>query len=99
MAFTHLTQVYRLPEIWYLDLWPLGPVFMLVTSPDAAAEISQTRSFAKHEVNEEFLAPLVGRDTIPAINGGLWKKIHHLLAPAFKVSAGVKLEDAVSLMV
>jgi cytochrome P450 len=77
-------QKYDLPEIWYLDLWPFAPHWMVLASPDAATEVVQTRNFPKHPETNVFMEPMVGRDAIPGINGALWKEVYHMLAPAFK---------------
>lgn len=84
MSQTHLAQKYDLPEMFYIDLWPAGPGFLVAASPEAAAEVAQIRSLGKHAVIEDVLAPLVGSDSIPSLNGPAWKSVHRLISPAFR---------------
>jgi cytochrome P450 len=84
---TLLHQRYSLPDVFYVDLWPVGPVFMVLASPDAAAHAVQTRGYGKDACVEDIMGPVVGRDSIVSINGPAWKHVHRLVAPAFRPSA------------
>ncbi len=87
LVFTYLKQRYDLPEVWYIDLWPFGPTFMALSSADAAAYAVQTRGYGKHTFVDGFMTNIVGKQSIVAINGPLWKNVQHMLLPAFKPSA------------
>lgn len=85
MKYMH--EKYKLPEIWYLDLYPFGPTMICLTSPEVAAYVVQTRSYGKHKMVEELVAPVLGGNSIVALNGAPWKLVHNMLLPAFKPSA------------
>lgn len=79
-----MKKTYDLPEIFYVDLWPLGPVFLASTSVDSLNLVDTHLSMGKHAENNRILTPLLGRDSIPALNGRVWQQVHHMLQPAFK---------------
>ncbi len=85
--FTYLKQKYDLPEVFYLDLWPLGPTFVVLSSPESAAHAIQLRSYGMHEIREKFLRPMLGSQSLVVLNGQLWKNVHQMLLPAFKPQA------------
>ncbi|OAQ63912.1 cytochrome P450 [Purpureocillium lilacinum] len=81
--YTYLSRKYSLPDVWYVDLWPIGPQQVVITGPDAAAQVTAIRSYPMHPEVNRFLAPMIGDNVIAATNGPLWKKLHHMMAPAF----------------
>jgi cytochrome P450 len=80
---TYLAQKYSLPEIYYLDLWPIAAPQMVIISGEAAAQISTVRPYPVNPYVRDLLTPIIGRNIIPTANGSLWKKLHHILGPAF----------------
>jgi hypothetical protein len=43
-VINYIQQKYRLPSIWYLDLWPLGPRFVMVNDPVIASRYGVSSS-------------------------------------------------------
>lgn len=80
---TYLTRKYSLPEIFYLDLWPLAPAQIVIVSGEAAAQISTVRAYPINSYVRTLLTPVIGANSIATNNGNLWKKLHHIVAPAF----------------
>ena len=80
---TYLHQKYSLPEIFYLDLWPIAPSQMVVASGEAAAQISTIRPYPIHQYVTDLLTPILGARSVATCNGPVWKQLHHILAPAF----------------
>jgi hypothetical protein len=74
ILFTTIARQYNLPAIWYLDLWPLADSFVIVTDPSL---IRQATALPKHGLVDNFLSSMVGRKTIVAADGPLWKKHIH----------------------
>jgi cytochrome P450 len=87
IVITYLHKKYNLPDVWYLDLYPLGPTFLVLATPEAASHAVLTRNYGKHPAVEELLIPIVGRNSFVALNGAPWKYSQQLLAPAFKPRA------------
>lgn len=86
VVYTTLAVEHQLPGIFYLDLWPLGPVQIIVTDPDLAAKYTITQNLPKHALEGAFVDKVVGKDNIVASNGQIWKRSHRMLAPAFSES-------------
>ncbi|KAK2788436.1 hypothetical protein FQN53_003582 [Emmonsiellopsis sp. PD_33] len=84
--YTYLAHTYDLPDIFYVDLWPIGPAQMVMVGPDAVAQVTQVRNYDLHDEVDRFLTPIIGKNNIAATNGAQWKKLHHMIAPAFKPS-------------
>lgn len=81
---THLKRKYDLPDMFYIDLWPLGPVFLTSCSVDSLNLVDTHLSMGKHVETDRVLSALLGKDVIPALNGPLWQQVHRMLQPAFR---------------
>ncbi|KAL2131359.1 hypothetical protein VTI74DRAFT_5194 [Chaetomium olivicolor] len=86
-AWTQMKQDFKLPDIFYLDLWPFGPEFIICSGADAAAFLTTTNSFPQADVVADFFAHTVGKTFIEATNGPLWKELHQMLAPGLTPAA------------
>uniref|UniRef100_A0A8H7KBD1 Cytochrome P450 n=1 Tax=Bionectria ochroleuca TaxID=29856 RepID=A0A8H7KBD1_BIOOC len=82
-----MKQDFNLPDIFYLDLWPLGPCFLLLTSPDAAAIPTTASNFPMPDVVTKSFDGNVGTTFIEATNGPLWKYLMQQLAPGLNPAA------------
>jgi cytochrome P450 len=79
---TQIKQDYDLPDIWYLDLWPVAVSFIMMTGPDAAAIPSTLNNFDQaDEARKFFVEAHLGSTFIEVTNGSLWKELHSMLAP------------------
>ena len=85
--FTEIAKRYDLPDVWYLDLWPLGPSFMVLATPELAMQVSVVKVYHIHRWVEYFLDVLFGPKVIAGVNGATWKHLHHMLAPSFSPTA------------
>jgi len=95
-SWTQIKFDFKLPEVFYLDMWPFGPDFIMCTGPDAAAFPTTTNVFAQAEVVTEFFASKnVGRTFIEATNGPLWKELHQMLAPGLTPTATKTYHDSI----
>jgi hypothetical protein len=59
-VYSEMAKWYSLPDIWYLDLWPLGPGQVIVTSPEAAQEMATGNAFPPHKEVNWFLTRMLG---------------------------------------
>lgn len=85
--FTEIAKRYDLPDVWYVDLWPLGPSFMVLATPELAMQVSVVKVYHIHRWIENFLGVLFGPKVIAGVNGTTWKHLHHMLAPSFTPTA------------
>lgn len=72
-----------MPGVWYLDLWPIVPPQLIVTSAELSREILTGQPYPIHDKVEEFMSTVIGPNTIVATNGNLWRALHHIMAPSF----------------
>lgn len=74
-----------------MDLWPLGPVQLIITDPTFANEYVTTRRLPKHALVAAYLEPIIGQGNIIAADGAHWKRLHNMIAPAFSVARTFKM--------
>lgn len=86
-AIAQMKEDFDLPDVFYLDLWPFGPEFVVCSSPDAAALLTTTTPFPQSSIVEQFFAGSLGPSFIESTNGALWKELHQMLAPGLTPSA------------
>ncbi|PNP46257.1 hypothetical protein TGAMA5MH_02292 [Trichoderma gamsii] len=101
-VISELKADYDLPDVFYIDLWPLGPQFIFCVSPEACAIPTTENTFDMHEEVAKFLKGSVGASFIEGTNGPLWKHLHQTLAPGLTPSVirgnhGSIIEQAATL--
>lgn len=74
-----------MPEVFYLDLWPISVGQCVVVNPDVALHVTVVRNHPKHDAEKMFLDPLIGTGNIVTANGPRWKYLHKMLSPAFSI--------------
>ena len=94
-AWSQMKYDFKLPEVFYLDMWPFGPEFIMCTGPDATAFPTTTNVFAQADVVTNFFAQSVGTTFIEATNGPLWRELHQMMAPGLTPSATKTYHDAI----
>lgn len=96
IAITTITQQYKLPGIFYLDLWPVAPSMCVVTDPDVAMHMTVHRNHEKHIEEAKAVDPMIGKGNIVTSDGERWKRMHKMLAPAFAITRVTNLRPMVS---
>lgn len=102
-ALTQIKQDYALPDLFYLDLWPFGPRFVVCSGPNAAAVPTTVTPFPQAAAVARFFGTArVGATFIEATNGPLWKELHMMLAPGLTPASvhgyhGVMADEAKGL--
>jgi cytochrome P450 len=85
VAATTMAQKYKLPGVFYLDLWPVAHSICVITDPDVALHMTVTRNHEKHSEEAKAVDPMIGVANIVTSEGARWKMLHKMLAPAFSV--------------
>ncbi|KAG5798872.1 hypothetical protein H9Q69_002104 [Fusarium xylarioides] len=80
-----MVRLYNLKEIFYLDLWPIGPGMVVITDPKLMDNSSLPKPLPIHPFTAVFLKPMFGEGTMAATNGALWKKMATAVSPAFSM--------------
>jgi cytochrome P450 len=83
---TAIAQKYDLKGIFYLDLWPMAYSQVVLAHPEPMDQVTVVKTLPIHIMADDFLAPIVGRNSIAGANGVIWKKTHNAMAPAFSWS-------------
>ncbi|KAK4182778.1 cytochrome P450 [Podospora australis] len=94
-AWAQMKYDHKLPEVFYLDLWPFGPEFIICSGPDAMALPTTANSYAQADIVTKFFGQSVGTTFIEATNGPLWKELHQMLAPGLTPSATKTYHDPI----
>lgn len=81
--YTYLAQRYELPGIFYIEAWPILEPQIIITDPDAAAQVLTVLPYPKHQRFEIFLRPFTGPNNIAASNGERWKFNHRMVSSGF----------------
>ncbi|EAT87917.2 hypothetical protein SNOG_04157 [Parastagonospora nodorum SN15] len=91
-----MAKKYNLPGVFYLDLWPASPGQVIVIDPDVAQYMTVTKNYPKHEAEQWFLDPLIGKGNIVTVEGSQWKYLHKMLSPAFSVQHISNMRPAIA---
>ena len=79
--YTEIATRYSLPAIWYLDLWPFAPPQIILTSTEAAYQVTTATMYPGHAYIDKLLRAMFGPGTISGSNGATWKYLHRLMGP------------------
>lgn len=106
-SYTHnsLTQMkldYKLPDVFYLDLWPASSPMLVCTSPDACVISTTKNAYDIPDLVGRFFKGNAGSSFIECTNGPLWKALHQTIAPGLTAGAvrghtGAIIDQAVVL--
>ncbi|KAL7782117.1 cytochrome P450 [Trichoderma ceciliae] len=81
--YTQIARKYGLKGIFYLDLWPIAPSQIVLSDPELLDMAAITKALPQHQLAEDVLSPITGRNIIAAANGVVWKQLHNAILPAF----------------
>ncbi|EXM02713.1 hypothetical protein FOIG_06853 [Fusarium odoratissimum NRRL 54006] len=85
LLYTEIVHLYNLEEIFYLDLWPIGPDMVVITDPRLMGNSSLPKPLPIRPLTAVFMKPMLGEGTMAATNGALWRKIATAVSPAFSM--------------
>lgn len=86
-SWTQMKFDHKLPEVYYVDMWPFGPEFIMCTDADSMAFSTTTQVYEQADVVTDFFRRDVGETFIEASNGPVWKELHQMLAPGLTPGA------------
>ncbi|KAL8835411.1 MAG: hypothetical protein Q9176_006912 [Flavoplaca citrina] len=76
-----------LGPVYYLDMWPFAPPFLVATSPDVIWQFTQSEAhLPNHPGVRKYLRPITGGGDLASMEGEEWKKWRKIYNPGF--SAG-----------
>jgi cytochrome P450 len=78
-----IRRKYGLGKFFYLDCWPFGNSFAVITDPEIANQITTATSLSKSPVVVEYMAKLLGSQNMVGLNGAAWKVMRKIFNPGF----------------
>ena len=76
-----------LGPVYYLDMWPFAPPFLVATSPTVISQFTQSEShLPNHPGIRKYLYPITGGGDLASMEGEEWKRWRKIYNPGF--SAG-----------
>lgn len=71
---------------FYIDIWPLGPPYLMVIEPDLISQFTQANQLPKDTGLQVFLKPLAGKQNLVTMEGPTWKRWRSIFNPGFSAS-------------
>ncbi|CAJ2502559.1 Uu.00g099530.m01.CDS01 [Anthostomella pinea] len=92
----YMRTKWNLPEIFYLDLRPFGPLTMYVADPVAASKyVTTTTSLPKAPAAKDFLDKFLGKNNMVSLEGAQWKNLRSIFNPGFSLTNIMTLSDVI----
>ena len=80
---SRLKQKYDLPNMFYLDIWPVGDPFLFVLDPAIAQQVTVDHVTPKHPALGKYLSMLLGPGDMVSSHGEHWKRWRSVFNPGF----------------
>jgi cytochrome P450 len=78
-----LRKEYSLGNLFYFDVWPIGPPTLIICDAEMADQVTVKRSLDKHPMVREYLKQHLGEENMAAANGAVWKRARTVYNPGF----------------
>lgn len=73
-----------LGDVFYLDLWPLGPRFCFMADPEVISQFITTgQSLPKSYLETDYLDIFLGKSNMVSVEGAHWKSLRSMFNPGF----------------
>jgi cytochrome P450 len=83
----YIRNKYATGNIFYVDLWPLGPRIMYIADPEVASKFITTgQSLPKSPLETDFINKLLGDKNMVSAEGHNWKSLRTMFNPGFSAS-------------
>ena len=80
----YIRKKYNLGNVFYVDLWPVGPKWLFVCDPEISSQyITTGRSLLKSPLTTGYLGKLLGHDNMVGLEGQQWKRTRAMFNPGF----------------
>ena len=91
-TFVHyLQKKYNLPDVFYLDTWPVGQQICAIVDPETAQQPTVQRSLPKHETLDGAIHPITGYNSIVTLEGQEHKRWRSIFNPGFSTAHLISL--------
>ncbi|KAH7014195.1 cytochrome P450 [Microdochium trichocladiopsis] len=86
-ALTQMKHDYGLPDVFYLDMWPILNGIICLTGADAVAYPTTANVWGQPDFLPSFYKDITGPTFIEINNGPFWKDLHQRMAPSLTPTA------------
>ncbi|KAL8786223.1 MAG: hypothetical protein Q9213_002912 [Squamulea squamosa] len=74
----------KLGPVYYLDMWPFAPPFLVAISPTVISQFTQAESHLdNHPGIRKYLLPITGGGDLASLKGDEWKRWRKIYNPGF----------------
>ena len=91
----YLHKKYNLPDVFYLDTWPIGQQICAIVEPEVAQQPTVLTSLPKHETLDASIWPITGYGSLAAMHGQEHKRWRSIFNPGFSSSHLMSLIPAI----
>lgn len=85
--FNYIKQKYDMPQIWYMDLWPVSGSFLFSDDPVYTSRYATTgQSLPKSRASSDYLDAFLGPQNLVTAEGGHWKSLRAIFNPGFSAA-------------
>jgi len=85
---------YNLPEVFYFDMRPFGPLWLYVADPELSSRyLTVTQSLPKSHLETDFINHLLGNNNIVSLEGQKWKLLRSMFNPGFSATNIMNMAD------
>jgi len=83
----YLQTKHKLGDVFYLDLWPVGPRILFLVDPEMISKFITTgQSLPKSTLETEYLDVFLGKSNMVSLEGSHWKNLRSMFNPGFSPS-------------
>jgi len=83
----YLQSKYKLGDVFYFDLWPMGPRFLFLSDPEMISQFITTgQSLHKSSLETNYLDSFLGKRNMVSLEGAHWKSVRSMFNPGFSAS-------------
>ncbi|KAL8715306.1 MAG: hypothetical protein Q9225_006430, partial [Loekoesia sp. 1 TL-2023] len=76
-----------LGPVYYLDMWPFAPPFLVAISPTVISQFTQSEiALPNHPNIRKYLLPITGGGDLASMEGEEWKRWRKIFNPGFSAS-------------
>lgn len=87
LIFTDIGVDHDLPDLYYVDLFPVADSIIIISNPDIAIQIlSDAGTYPQHSAVRRILRGLVGTVSLLTTEGSAWRRQRNWVAPAFSTT-------------
>lgn len=85
---------YNLPEVFYVDLRPFGPVWIYVCDPDLIGQyVTTAQSLPKSIWEVKYFLSFLGKNSLVILEGDRWRSLRSMFNPGFSTANILTLVD------